>query len=489
MKLIGKLKTKSSDKIEKSRIGIGFECYDRDLYSPEKCYDLAAATGAKHIRVQTGWARTEKEKGVYDFSWLDSMVDNLIKRGMAPWFNVGYGNPLYMPNSPNSTAVGCVPSLYGEECFEAWINYVMALAEHFKGRVKYYEFFNEADWIGSVKVDAATYAKVLKEFYKAVKEVDPDAYVVAGATSLWHYDWAAEVFSEAGDSMDYWSIHPYANPDSPESKSWIENLDSMQALARERTGRTIPFLLDELGWSNNESAGGATEAEQLKWFVRILAFAQSTDYVERVVIYNDFCGGTQNKYVQELRWGMFSTPYAQSGYAKPFVASISNYASLTDGYTFEKQIELLDGLYIFKYSGKNKTKDLYMLWTNDVEYRAKIINSTKNIDAFDIFGNSLNDSVIDYMLSGDIGGNPIYLMLDKGESIENIQILSDTDIIGDANSDGEANILDFIKVKKHLADKSVSLKVISVDYNGSQSVEAVDLISLTKQLLYNPILK
>ena len=61
--------------------------------------------------------------------------------------------------------------------------------------------------------------------------------------------------------------------------------------------------------------------------------------------------------------------------------------------------------------------------------------------------------------------------------------MSDTDVIGDANTDGKTNILDFIKVKKHLSDKSTTVKTINVDYNGTETVDLEDLISLTKQLL------
>ncbi|MBQ9769636.1 MAG: beta-galactosidase, partial [Clostridia bacterium] len=76
MEIIGKLKTYRSDELKKTRIGIGFECVDRDLIKPEKCYDLFAETGAKLARCQTGWAKTERVKGVYDFAWLDDIVDN-----------------------------------------------------------------------------------------------------------------------------------------------------------------------------------------------------------------------------------------------------------------------------------------------------------------------------------------------------------------------------------------------------------------------------
>ena len=66
-----------SGKISHSRVGIGFEKLDRAVFDPHKAYDKVAATGIKPIRIQSGWARPEKEKGVYDFAWLDDIVDNL----------------------------------------------------------------------------------------------------------------------------------------------------------------------------------------------------------------------------------------------------------------------------------------------------------------------------------------------------------------------------------------------------------------------------
>ena len=44
MKSIGKLKTYTSFEIEDSYVSIGFECLDRELFNPEKCYDLLAKT-------------------------------------------------------------------------------------------------------------------------------------------------------------------------------------------------------------------------------------------------------------------------------------------------------------------------------------------------------------------------------------------------------------------------------------------------------------
>ena len=74
---IGDVKSKSSSEIKYSRLGVGFEKIDRKLHDPEMAYDKMAETGIKWARIQSGWARTETEKGVYDFAWLDSIVDNL----------------------------------------------------------------------------------------------------------------------------------------------------------------------------------------------------------------------------------------------------------------------------------------------------------------------------------------------------------------------------------------------------------------------------
>ena len=50
MELIGKLRTIPSAKIEKSLVSIGFECLDRELFRPEKCYDLLGASSTLAFR-------------------------------------------------------------------------------------------------------------------------------------------------------------------------------------------------------------------------------------------------------------------------------------------------------------------------------------------------------------------------------------------------------------------------------------------------------
>ena len=76
LKKIGNVRAFSADEVDFSRVGIGFEKLDRAVFDPEKAYDKVAALGVKWTRIQSGWQRTETEKGVYHFEWLDDIVDN-----------------------------------------------------------------------------------------------------------------------------------------------------------------------------------------------------------------------------------------------------------------------------------------------------------------------------------------------------------------------------------------------------------------------------
>ena len=95
LKKIGRITPKRSLDIKESKLGIGFEKLDRNVFDPEKAYDKLALVGVKWVRIQSGWQRTERVKGQYDFGWIDTVVDNLIERGMRPWICLCYGNELY----------------------------------------------------------------------------------------------------------------------------------------------------------------------------------------------------------------------------------------------------------------------------------------------------------------------------------------------------------------------------------------------------------
>ena len=127
---VGKLRTLKSSKIQSSPLSVGFEVLDRKRFDPTKTYDHLGNLGVKWARCQTGWNRCEQTKGEFTFEWLDEIVNSLLKVGVQPWFNLGYGNKLYTPKKPDDTSVGWAP-VFEEEPRQAWLRFVGKLADHF----------------------------------------------------------------------------------------------------------------------------------------------------------------------------------------------------------------------------------------------------------------------------------------------------------------------------------------------------------------------
>ena len=226
----GTLKTYSSREIRESPVGIGFECLDRKMFDPEPCYEKLERIGVKWARCQTGWNRCETVKGQYDFAWLDDIVEKLLSRGIQPWFNVGFGNRLYMPEAFGEVAVGAVPLYYGEDTLRAWRNYAGALSRHFQGRIRHFEIWNESN-ISSFWQPGSPcpgdYARLVHITAEDIRKEIPDAKIGACiAGSLCNY-----ILEFAGTGIlreiDFFCIHPYCiqpELDYPETISALRRL-------------------------------------------------------------------------------------------------------------------------------------------------------------------------------------------------------------------------------------------------------------------------
>ena len=180
-KHLGKLIPKKATAIQSSRLGIGFETLDRDMWDVTCAWPVLEDLGVKWARVQSGWAKTEKIEGQYYFAWLDAIVDRLRERGVQPWLSVSYGNRLYTPQaSPDGAGY---PPVYTERERQGWAAYVKALARHYRGRIERFEIWNEPDCSGFFrpKPNAEHYAALVAATAPILRAEVPGAYIVAGA--------------------------------------------------------------------------------------------------------------------------------------------------------------------------------------------------------------------------------------------------------------------------------------------------------------------
>src|SRR5690606_4139558 len=112
-------------------------------------------TGAKKVRLQAGWAKCEPKKGVYNFEWLDNIIDEVIAQGVEPWLQTSYGNPIYEGGGYPDLSGGFPVS---EEALIAWDKWVMELVKRYQGKVNIWEIWNESD--NNSKNTSEDYARI-----------------------------------------------------------------------------------------------------------------------------------------------------------------------------------------------------------------------------------------------------------------------------------------------------------------------------------------
>ncbi|OQA86967.1 MAG: Beta-xylosidase [Lentisphaerae bacterium ADurb.Bin242] len=339
LKKVGEVRRFSSSQVKASRIGIGFEKLDRGVFDPEKAYDPVAELGVKWVRIQSGWARTEKAKGVYDFAWLDSIVDNLCRRGLQPWICLCYGNGLYDADAARVFgAVGC-PPIKNEEQKKAWHSYVAALTARYRGKVRWYEVWNEPDgrWCWKHGPSGTEYGEFVKATAAAVRKGDPSAKVIGGSQCIRDLKWLNEVFSTGAASvMDAYTYHSY-DPDETEG---FKIIPALRALCHAYNPK-LQIIQGETGaQSRNDGCGAMAKAawtplRQAKFLVRhtisdLLEGVMFSSYFSSMDMMEALNGTVGNKasYMDFGYFGVLSAEFDENGVATGGYAPKLSYRSL-----------------------------------------------------------------------------------------------------------------------------------------------------------------
>ena len=281
MKKVGEVKFKKSNEIKSSRIGLGMEKLDRNLYDPAPCYDEMANTGVKWVRLQSGWCRTESRKGEYDFAWLDEIVENLIRRGMTPWMCLCYGNELYTEGACNAYGSVGRPPIKTEAERAAWDRYVKATVARYKGKVEYYEVWNEPDgeWCWRGGVNAKEYSDFVIRTAKAIKEADGNAKVIAGSFHSGLKFLNDFLSAGCAEYVDYVTYHRYKYIPDNGTEKYVKGAQAVIALYNPKIG----LIQGETGTHSEYSPNGAlpcanwTERKQAKFLLRKLTIDLATD--------------------------------------------------------------------------------------------------------------------------------------------------------------------------------------------------------------------
>ncbi|MDY2792115.1 MAG: hypothetical protein SOT76_05165 [Eubacteriales bacterium] len=260
------------------KLCLGMECLDRGLWELAPAIGTLGRLGIHSCRMQTGWARTEREKGVYDFSEMDREVRLAREAGFAPWLSLSYGNPVYASGDPDSLragGIGHVPIETQEER-AAWQQYVAETVRRYRGQVARYEIWNEPDVTAFFPPKYGDWVKGYMELVRltapVIRENDPDAQIVACTGSA---DGLEPLLRAGmGEWVDVYSFHNYKALPESQNAAFRETLRQL----RDRYAPGLGLIRGEAGcpsYNAPTSIGalhGMTTSEtiQAKWAARHL---------------------------------------------------------------------------------------------------------------------------------------------------------------------------------------------------------------------------
>lgn len=367
-KQIGTIKPRHVNDIEASNWTVGCEVLDRDYANFDSYKKYLPVLGIKKIRLQGGWAKTEKQKGVYDWAWLDQIINYALKNGLKPWLQTSYGNPVY--DSGGMDLGGGIPKT--EEALNGWDKWIEAMVTRYKNKVTEWEMWNEPDlhegntpeWVAEFNIRTA----------EIIKRVQPNAeiagLVMASGSNTEYLDRYLKVLSEKRktDLFKWIVYHGYTmNPDDnyigqAKLDSVLQKYSSKLKLRQGENGAPSAycpgFALSKYNW---------TEISQAKWDIRRMLGDLGRDIESSVFSIIDMYYKSNN--ILNVK-GLIQSDITLKA-LRPKIAfyTVQNIVSVFDNQLqripdFKYEANSSKSISVFGYQGKNSGKQLFTVWIN-----------------------------------------------------------------------------------------------------------------------------
>ncbi len=263
-----------STDVTQSPFGIG-SCHSNNWGAPANTRWIPQMTAigiTSHRTCNTGWSEVEPQEGKWTFDNFDAQMAYLESQHVA-FGGIFAGNPKW--NTKDNRGNLPVNNIDG------WSKYVSEVVKHAKGRIKYWEVWNEPPNGTGRDQTAVDYARIVMAAYDAAKAADPDCKVgiAAKSVAITYLDQAIK--AGAKGHFDYLTLHPYevsgctiTLPGSEVVYLQIAGTVRKMLAAQDPAKINCPIIFTELGFA----AGG-------KYSTKIGAFSAPEVQAHAVVKY------------------------------------------------------------------------------------------------------------------------------------------------------------------------------------------------------------
>jgi hypothetical protein len=221
----------------------------------------------------TRWSQIETSRGTYNWSKPDKVVNLVRGKGKDLIYTFG-GTPTWASSLPTQ---GC---LYGNGSCAAphslsdLSTFAKALATRYKGKIKYYELWNEPNDTQFYKGSMPSMLAMAQTIHDAIKSVDPSAVILspcatwssAGSPTIWMNSF---LNGGGGAHFDIASYHAYSGSNAPEFI--VGSVQGMRNTLTSHGYGSKQIFITEGGWGQNKYA--TTEDLRANFVARYLVLA------------------------------------------------------------------------------------------------------------------------------------------------------------------------------------------------------------------------
>ena len=386
------------------------------------------------------WGMLEPQEGNLSFSLADEQIINSEKRG----FNtIALLPPLPSPDwgseAPDSVSAHLWHRMsYLPVDVNKLMNFISTSIEHYKDKLKYWEFLNEPVWtrfcmpayyydLPGANYIPADYIGLLKKAYPVMKSADPSCIVIGGfSAEPWRF---TKEFIQADGlkNIDILNIHNYPGFTPPES--FIPEMDTLLS-QMDRYGGRKPIWITEgsyygfdsmpwTPWSAPESHWGANlllkdERQCADWTIRYntIMFARGVE----MIIYHQAVDGLINDGLTSMEFSILG----EEGVPRKLYAAQAALAKiLGPQFTFAGQLELNQAPeksitnQVQGYSFQCNERAVLIAWVSEKETSAVKLNVPEGVNIINIAGTKLPSST-EIALSV----SPVYIVSDSMTAID-----------------------------------------------------------------------
>lgn len=354
---------------------------------------LMRKAGIGWVRTDFSWSGVERRPGTWSFEQLDETVAWAEAAGVRILpildYDVSWARPAHRH-------------------LDQWLQYVRRLVTRYKGRLRYWEVWNEPnlEHFWHDKPDPKDYTKMLKATYEAIKQIDPEAVVLLGGTAGIPWSYLEGVYQSGGrDSFQVMNVHPYRYPQTPEQRPLYDDLVRLRRLMDQYEADSgKPIWITEFGWPTHQGSRGVTPERQAEILPRAYLLALQAGV--QVVFWYEFQAPEGKPDYNEHHFGIVHRDLAP----KPAYHALATLCRVRPGGSKVLERPWRSGDVCYPGWQRPDGKTAWALWRVGEQRACELGIKGTTAEAFDHLGRALKLDHQPGRLRLTLGERPVYLV-------------------------------------------------------------------------------